>query len=124
MSVNQRCINNRLFTLVYENSYMHCGKSGHHRLIFHTAVFRHLSLEIMAAIKHFPALLWLRFPAVVRGTLCHFFAVTFPPISPSVFVFFYSPASLCCLSNLICGNFFAILRRHPPSQLATVSFVR
>lgn len=121
--VNRHCINNRLFTLVF----MQYAKWGH-RLIFHTAVFRHLSLKIMAAIKHFPALFWLgvcvrvcAFPCCRSRHTLPFFAVTFPLISPSVL---FCPASLRCLSNLIWGNFFAIFRRHPPSPLATVSFVR
>lgn len=73
---------------------MHCAKSRHHRLIFHTAVFHHLSLEIMAAIKHFPALLWLRFPAVVRGTLCHFLLSLFPSFLRLFLCFLFACFSL------------------------------
>lgn len=135
MYINRRCINNRMFTLVY----MQCVQSC--RLIFHAAVFRHLSLKIMAAIKHFPAFFPALFwcvcvcvcgvsPAVVRGTLCHFLLSLFPSFRR----LFFAVPPLClspsvCLSNLICGNFFAIfptspsVPRPPPSPAATVSFV-
>lgn len=76
---------------------MQCVQSCRDRLIFHTAVFRHLSLKIMAAIKHFPAffpaLFWCvclcvcvrRFPSCRSRHTLPFFAVTFPLISASVF---------------------------------------
>lgn len=53
-------------------------------------------------------------PAVVRGTLCHFLLSLFPSFRRLFFAslsFFPSPS--VCLSNLICGNFFAIFRHHP-----------
>lgn len=135
MYINRRCINNRMFTLVY----MQCVQSC--RLIFHAAVFRHLSLKIMAAIKHFPAV----FPSTILVCLCvcvrrfpscrsrhtlPFFAVTFPLISASVFCRSPSLSFFLCvfikfdLRQFLC--YFPTspsVPRPPPSHGATVSFV-
>lgn len=118
MYINRRCINNRMFTLVY----MQCVQSC--RLIFHAAVFRHLSLKIMAAIKHFPAffpaLFWCvcvcaAFPQLSFGAhfaifCCHFsphFGVCFLPLSQCL------PLPLCVYQIWFAAISLLFSRHHP-----------